>query len=79
MLSDTLQILILIFCSIDMDNLACELLVQPREPYSQRRFSGLLLLDMAVYLLCLLSSATASRGNTENNEALVKIKKTTTG
>lgn len=31
MLSDTLQILILIFCSIDMDNLDRELLVQPSE------------------------------------------------
>lgn len=58
-LSDTLQIPILIFCSIDMDNLACELLVQPCEPFSWRGFSCLVLLDMAVYLQRLLSGAAA--------------------
>lgn len=68
MLSDTLQILILIFCSIDMDNLDRELLVQPSEPHCQRGFSGLLLLDMALYLLCLLSRITAFKGITANNK-----------
>lgn len=72
MLTDTLQILILIFCSIDMDNLDREMLVQPSEPYRRRGFSSLLLLDMALYLLCLLRGITAFKGITANNEKKTK-------
>lgn len=67
MLSDTSQIQVLIFCSIDMDSLAYELLAHPSEPYSHWGFSCLALLDIALYL-CLLSSIPAFQCTTANSK-----------
>lgn len=67
MLSDTSQIQVLIFCSIDMDNLAYELLAHPSEPYSHWGFSSLAPLDIALYL-CLLSSIPAFQCTTANGK-----------
>lgn len=64
LLSDTLQIPIFIFCSIDTDKLDLELLVRRSEPYCQRGFSGLLLLDLALYFPGLLSIVTTFKGVT---------------